>query len=699
MDNWDIELKKCSLTAKQGYDIAIKKQKDLNTVLAKAKIKIQETSSKLKVGKLNSKDTETILHKQLDSIQKEFTDISLNTAKEISELKNQMNKFTITLFGITMAGKSTLMEVLTNGNGDSIGKGAQRTTRDIRKYTWNNLDVIDVPGIGAFNGEEDENLAFESAKKGDLIIFLITDNAPQPIEAEWLCKVIDLGKPVICVMNVKTSFRENASEKMILRDISKGMNAQRIYEIRKQFLTYSEKIGQEWRHIPFVYVNLKAAYYCQNCDKSEDFLKQVKDLSNIEILKKMIINEVKYKGKLYRIKTFVDIITNPMIKTYETLLKQSYQNSTQGKVIISKKENLSKWMIKYNNESSKDLEMFITSLKNKLIDEIPKFVEDNFSNKKADFEWNRIVKSYLLDDKCNTFLKSIDTSCIEKINELVREIENELKFTNSFHKGKTITVKRIIDGKRIFDWTTTLIDGGLAIGSAVALYFGLACAGPLVWCALGVTAFKIIGDFFLKNRDKKEIEAKEKLRKSLEKNVDDIFNNIERQLSKNINKIISSRLNTVLSSLSELTSMIFELADTQYKLAWDINEKLIETNKQMLCECFEIIEISDVSSHIESVARIPGNTVWITTKDFYRIDAEVKDKLRKYTQELVYDSPAYENKVKLMSIILGKNVSYNDINVDRKLGRAYVNCPEISGKLITRIRLSQQLCELMILRR
>ena len=79
----------------------------------------------------------------------------------------------IALVGKNGAGKSTLMEILTEGDGSSIGKGAQRTTRDIRKYTWNGLEITDVPGIGAFEGEDDEQLAFESAKTADLILFLI----------------------------------------------------------------------------------------------------------------------------------------------------------------------------------------------------------------------------------------------------------------------------------------------------------------------------------------------------------------------------------------------------------------------------------------------------------------------------------------------------------------------------------------------
>ena len=104
-----------------------------------------------------------------------------------------------------MAGKSTLMEFLTHGDGKTIGNGSQRTTRNIRNYKWNSLEVTDVPGIGAFEGQEDEIHAFDTAKAADLILFLLTDDAPQATEAEFFSRIIDLGKPVLCIVNVKTT--------------------------------------------------------------------------------------------------------------------------------------------------------------------------------------------------------------------------------------------------------------------------------------------------------------------------------------------------------------------------------------------------------------------------------------------------------------------------------------------------------------
>ena len=122
-----------------------------------------------------------------------------------------MGEFTIILYGRTMAGKSTLMEVLRHGDGSSIGKGAQRTTLDVRAYHWNGLKIFDVPGTCSFGGEKDDNLALAAAEDADLALFLLTDDAPQPYEAERLGELKKLGKPVLGIVNVKQVLSPDSS--------------------------------------------------------------------------------------------------------------------------------------------------------------------------------------------------------------------------------------------------------------------------------------------------------------------------------------------------------------------------------------------------------------------------------------------------------------------------------------------------------
>lgn len=196
-------------------------------------------------------------------------------------------------------------------SGSSIGKGGQRTTRDIRTYEWNGLTITDVPGIGAFEGHQDEIIAVNAAKSADLIMFLITDDAPQPLEGEWFNRMVKLGKPIICVINIKTVISFKRSQKFIENAIIDSFNMNRIEGIKQQFLQYAKLVGQEWANIPFVNVHLLAAYLSETFkNSSPDFAKRLYDLSCINSLQKLIIKCVLENGVLYRTKTFIDIIDN-----------------------------------------------------------------------------------------------------------------------------------------------------------------------------------------------------------------------------------------------------------------------------------------------------------------------------------------------------------------------------------------------------
>ncbi|MDE0306883.1 MAG: 50S ribosome-binding GTPase, partial [Albidovulum sp.] len=151
-----------------------------------------------------------------------------SSRNSLDEHRRSLDEFSVALFGRTMAGKSTLMEILTNGSGATIGQGAQRTTRDVRTYSWKGLRVTDVPGVAAFEGSEDEELAFQAAAKADLILFLITDDAPQPVEAECLAQVRALGKPVIGICNVKAALEDADDIDLFLRAPEKRFNMGRL---------------------------------------------------------------------------------------------------------------------------------------------------------------------------------------------------------------------------------------------------------------------------------------------------------------------------------------------------------------------------------------------------------------------------------------------------------------------------------------
>ncbi|EDT79341.1 GTPase [Clostridium perfringens] len=697
LEKFDLEdvLKKCKKSASNGYDIASKHEKLLNKTLNNAKKQIEDTKNDFNKTNCCISDATKSLETQLNDIKISFDSLSKKLSNDLEKNRKNLSDFSITLFGRTMAGKSTLMEILTNGEGKSIGLGAQRTTRDVRKYRWNNIEITDVPGIGAFEGQEDEEIAFEAAKSADLILFLITDDAPQAIEAECFARIVSLGKPIICIMNVKATVSENKSIKLMMRDISKRFDRERLDSIKDQFLSYSKQMGQEWGYIPFVYVHLKAAFLSQHIDDKEKS-HGLYEISQISYLKKKIVEQVINKGQFYRIKTFIDLISNPMMNSIDTLLNQSLINSTQGRTILSKKRNLENWKDKFYRDSRQQIKSLIKNINSQLKSEIALFAEEHFSDEHADKAWNKILKEKRIDTKCKDLLDNLETQCNDRIKELSREIENELKFSSYIASDSSLKMNKIIDKKRLWDWTTTILGGGLSIGAGIAFLAGATLFTPLGWAALGVSIIGIVGSFLFKSRDKKENEARIKLENNLNKNVENICDSLQKEMLANLDKLVNKRIVLLTKELDRINSVIFRLADTQKELAWKINSNLVQLNIQIVTEAIHLIGAQGLEFHINSVARIPGVSTLIMLDDGKRFPDDISKNLYLLMSEKIRYVFYDENKKVLISRIIGKTINRRDINIEENIGIAHIPLENTTPDVLNRVKLAQQLSEILI---
>ena len=59
----------------------------------------------------------------------------------------EWDRLNVSFFGETNAGKSTIIESLINGDGGSIGDGYKDFTKTINKITYENINLMDMPGI------------------------------------------------------------------------------------------------------------------------------------------------------------------------------------------------------------------------------------------------------------------------------------------------------------------------------------------------------------------------------------------------------------------------------------------------------------------------------------------------------------------------------------------------------------------------
>lgn len=165
---------------------------------------VEETLSRSAVALSSELDSAKVVAMR-DALFTPLTEATRRVAEARRQLLNRDvdRPFRIVLMGRTMAGKSTLFEFLTGGNGASVGRGGQRTTREshIGAVLGSDIEIVDTPGVGAMDGEADYAEAFSQVADADLILWVATNEATQERTGRALEQLADYGKPILVALN------------------------------------------------------------------------------------------------------------------------------------------------------------------------------------------------------------------------------------------------------------------------------------------------------------------------------------------------------------------------------------------------------------------------------------------------------------------------------------------------------------------
>ena len=683
-------LEECSLSAVRGQKIASDQKVLLDGTLGRAEESIRDTVIEFRRSPCETVGMTELLEGQLESIRGAVDDLRISFDEDLRLLADNMGSFSVTLFGRTMAGKSTLMEVLTEGDGSAIGKGAQRTTRDIRKYTWNGLSVTDVPGIGAFEGEEDTRLAFDAAKTADLILFLLTDDAPQAVEADCFRQVVELGKPVIVIMNVKVSVEGGKSVKLIARDMNRAFDEERLQSVRRQFLKFAEPMGQDWSNVPFVFVHLKSAYMAQQQETEEDRALW-NSMSRIDVLKSMLVEQVSSRGKFIRIKTFVDVIANPMLLAIDELNRQSLVNNAQSKVIADKSLAVSKRRDAFVKDSRRRIESFMMQLKSELRVDIADFVDEHYQDKHADLAWGEVIKSKKLEERCKVLLDDLESSVDEIISETIREMKSELEYVSVATIERNFLTPTIVDSQRIVQWSAFLL-GDCALGAIMLIGEILEVSlGPAGWIALGITIAGTVAVMLLESRETKEIRARAKLEKEITNSVNATCDSIWTQLEQNLDKLVKNKLDKVVREFGKIEAVISSLASSQTSLCNELGDQLLSLNATMTSEFANVTGGSVVVPSALKVARIPGVCMALVFDQEVPVDAGQIARMSSILSEEVIVVADTGDELSLINSVLDNGSGSINLTLDKEDKTVKIKSGIHGVRNYNRIRLLRQL--------
>lgn len=685
---WRQALVECRRAARKGYLIAKDNLDEIKHSIDAVSADLEQNLSNLKNKRVETADVADQLQQQLKQVVSDLYSLHKNSHILLEKKRAQLDKFSIALFGRTKSGKSTLMEILINGDGSSIGKGDQRTTRDVRSYDWKGLEVIDVPGIAAFEGREDEEKAFEAAAQSDLVLFLITDDPPQDAEAQCFARVRALGKPILGIYNFKEALNDADDMRLFFRKNWFDSDRQDLVDIVQQFHELAEKYSPGSRQIQFVYTHLQSRFLSQRPEHKLQ-RSELERKSCFNDVEEKIISEVFNRGKFLRWKSFIDGVADPMLKLSDKLLDFSAQNSSGGRVRIRKRRQGKSWSDGFLNSGKERIDTFIKKEMSTLRAEIPRFAEDTYDQSDAGDRWKHLVVRQNIERKANKLAEEIQEECRDGLSEITRQLKAELKHVSGFAGDRRISMDSIFDTKRAWTRGTNIISGGLTIASIFI--------PPL---RLVTAVFSVIGwifSFFFDDREEKARKQRAQLESKLKRNV----SKIERNLKKELYGFLNPMENQVYVRLNEfriVTSKLFTLADAQRELAWTLNKHQKSLHRILINEALVQLGHKNSRDLILDIARVPGLAIMFLIEPKTTFPEDLRRNLEKMLGEKVWFVKNTRNKISILSQAIGRDCDPAKIGIESDIQVAHVPVEELNAVGISRIRLAQQLTELHVMK-
>lgn len=601
-----------------------------------AKQEIDDFENKFKKKKCNNTEITQALTDKFADIKREFDNIVSVCENDIGNKHKNDSKFNIALFGRTMAGKSTLMSILTSGNDDKIGIGKQRTTREVHPYEWYGMKISDTPGIDAFEGETDEKKAYDAAKEADLIVFLITAGQPESTEADWLVKLKREDKPLICLCNWKASLEDSRLERF-LKNPEQFKKNNDCEGIIKQFNSFiQETLPNEC--IDIIEVQLQAMKKAE-LQQDKNIKAKLIEISNFKAFESKLINDVRFNALFYRRKSYLSIIDTSLFQISQKLFDSSAETLKSQRLIESKKSDFDKWSEKFKAKDIKDeIQNFVSDITRPLSNSVHQFASDHVDKKNANEEWNKRITAQNFKEKVQAKYECIVKKCIQKTNEFFSDLNTEMKLSQTFSEmfSKSLDADKGFNWRRFWGWSGTIVGATGGILAALAQLSLITISGPIGWIAAGVGVLFGLFGLFSDSKAEKQRKAIEKIETQLNDNISKIQNKIREILSTETNKAIKEIFDGAKKRFEDIDNLSDTLTKSQRNLALEINKEHIEITKQIFDYAkesyksqqmlnmtklnsekilFLIETLSKSHKNIVGIGRVPGKHILIAVNE------------------------------------------------------------------------------------
>lgn len=611
-NNYLASLETCRRIAKEEYTTIQRYFEQCDAIIDELSKKLQRViehgSRTLSRDKMVADGLTDMMH----SLQRDYGKLLSKRNANLEKQQRSLDCFNVMLFGRTMAGKSTVREAITRGDGQTIGKGAQRTTRDVQEYEWNNLRIIDTPGFGAYNGQEDTQVAHEILEQSDVVLFMLNSDSIQESTFVELEHVHKLNKPLIFVLNMKKDLENEGNRRRALKNPEKYIfKEDEIQGHSERLKNLASRVGINPGAVRIIPIHAQAAFLATTVPGEEG--SQLHELSRIDRVLNALIKEVEGNGPIRRVQTFLDSSLHHVDEQSLLILRQRDQLSMLLPQYESGLTRISQWKMKTLRDAPRLLSRAVDLAFKPLIDSVADFVDDHIETDNAASAWDRHYKSLNITKNIEKSVQDLAEQVMEELQDFNREMNEGLDITLSFevsHNGKSFSES---DFKRINGW-------GSAIAGVVSAIAFFNSWNPVGWVAVGVSIVFTVFSLFSDNRAKKLKEAKSEQRQALLEDIEEskkkIKSNLVDWFEMNIHRAYIIPAENNLSHLCQaLNKFINEMDGAESQLGTlkhEINFRLLNRVAHIITKQHFVLP------KFIKVVRIPGYACYFLISDYFR---------------------------------------------------------------------------------
>ena len=309
---------------------------------------------------------------------------------------NERQVLKLAFVGQYSSGKSTIISALTGNRNIKID--ANIATDKVTEYEWNNIVLMDTPGILAGKVEDHDLRTKEALKECDLIFYVLTSQ---------------LFDDVVFRNFIELAYAQHLADKIFIVINKMGMEDGTFDELVCNYTaslenTFAEK-GYDFSSFPVAFID--ANDYIEGTEEQdEDFVQ----LSNFEHFIDMLNSFVSSKGIIKKqfdtpVRILQSYVKDISVSEVDENLANFYRQFEQ-KLLISQNE--------IKRDVSNVLYSFVSDAMSKVI---------NLSSQIGDIDENKWkVEQKLLDDNLKALIADTSTSIENTINQNYEVLVNEI---------------------------------------------------------------------------------------------------------------------------------------------------------------------------------------------------------------------------------------------------------------------------------